>query len=231
MLVFSRDVNMHKFHLEQFYQLVYKHGLVLSDSEEKFQIRKVKIDYLGLHIEKGHVELQPHVLTHLLKFPDIIVDVKTLQRFLGCLNYIRNFYAKQSEDTKILLNRLKKKVVSWIDEMTAVVISIKSKLNDLPKLKLPDTNLPFILETDASDHTWAAVLLQKHGRKELVCAYSSGSFDDTEKKYPSSHKEILEVKRGIKRFHLFLKSVKIYCQNRSKAYETDVGKQNIVRTR
>jgi len=94
LLVFSRDVNMHNVHLEQFYQLVYNHGLVLSDIEENFQIGKVKIDYLGLHIEKGHVELQPHVLTHLLKFPDIITDVKTLQRFLGCMNYIRNFYAK-----------------------------------------------------------------------------------------------------------------------------------------
>ena len=52
-------------------------------------------------------------------------------------------------------------------------------------MKLPDTNLPFILEIDASDHTWDAVLLQKHGRKELVCAYSSGTFDDTERKYPS----------------------------------------------
>ena len=92
--------------------------------------------------------------------------------------------------------------------MTQAVRSIKSKISDLPKLKLPDTNLPFILETDASDHTWAAVLLQKHGRKELVCAYSSGTFDDTEKKYPSSHKETLVVKRGIKRFRLFLKSVR-----------------------
>lgn len=156
---------MHKVHLEQFYQLVYKHGLVLSDTKEKFQIGKVKIDYLGLHIEKGHVELQPHVLTHLLKFADVITDVKTLQRFLGCLNYIRKFYAKQSKDTNILQNRLKMKIASWTDEMTTTVISIKSKINDLPKLKLPDTNLPFILEIDASYHTWAAVLLQKHGRK------------------------------------------------------------------
>ena len=94
LLVFSRDVNSHKMHLEKFYELVYKHGLVLSDSEEKFQIGKVRIDYLGLHIEQGHVNLQPHVLTHLLKFPDVIPDIKTLQRFLGCLNYIRQFYEK-----------------------------------------------------------------------------------------------------------------------------------------
>ena len=117
-----------------------------------------------------------------LNFPDVIPDVRTLQRFLGCLNYIRKFYENQAEDTKVLQRRLKKQASGWTEEKTIAVRNIKSKINELPKLKLPDTNLPFILEIDASDHTWAAVLLQKHGRKELVCAYSFGTFDDTEKK-------------------------------------------------
>lgn len=208
LLVFSKDVNTHKKHLENFYEMVYKHGLVLSHTEEKFQIGKVRIDYLGLHIERGNIELQPHVLLHLLKLPDTLLDKKMLQRFLGCLNYIRQFYEKQSEDTNILEKRLKKEKIGWSDEMTTAVRNIKSKIRELPRLRLPVTNLPFILETDASDHTWAAALLQKHGKKELVCAYASGSFNITEVKYPSSHKEILAVKRGIQRFRLFLKSVR-----------------------
>lgn len=93
---------------------------------------------------------------------------------------------------------MKKQAAGWTEEMTNAVRSIKSKITYSPKLKLPKSNLQFILETDASDHTWAAVLLQKHGRKELVFAYSSATFDDIERKYPSSHKEILAVKRGIK---------------------------------
>ena len=113
LLVFSRDVNSHKKHLEKFSELVFKHGFVFSDSDEKFQIGKVKIDYLGLHIEQGHVNLQPHVLTHLLKFPDVILDIKTLQRFLGCLNYIRQFYENQADDTKVLQRRLKKQASGW----------------------------------------------------------------------------------------------------------------------
>ena len=92
--------------------------------------------------------------------------------------------------------------------MTIAVKTIKHKIQNLPRLNFPDTNLPFVLETDASDHTWAAVLLQKHVKKELVCGYTSGSFDSAKTKYPSSHKEILAVKKGIKRFRLFLKSSK-----------------------
>jgi len=121
LLVFSKDVNSHKMHLETFSELVYKHGLVLSDSEEKFQIGKVRIDYLGLHIEQGQVNLQPHVLTHFLKFPNVIADVKKLQRFIGCLDYIRQFYEKQADDTKILQKRLKKQATGWTEEMTKML--------------------------------------------------------------------------------------------------------------
>jgi hypothetical protein len=92
--------------------------------------------------------------------------------------------------------------------MTKVVQIIKQKIQDLPKLHLPDVSLPLIIETDASNETWATVLLQKSSaRQEEVCIYASGCFSDTESKYPSSHKEILAVKNGIKKFRLFLKPV------------------------
>jgi hypothetical protein len=35
--------------------------------------------------------------------------------------------------------------------------------------------------------------------------YTSGCFNNTEVKYPSSHKEILAVKSGIKKYRMFLK--------------------------
>jgi len=73
-------------------------------------------------------------------------------------------------------------------------------------LALPHSDLPFILETDALYYCWATILLQKHGKKEEVCAYASGTFLEAEKNYPSSQ-EILAVKKDIKKFRLFLKSV------------------------
>jgi hypothetical protein len=46
-------------------------------------------------------------------------------------------------------------------------------------------SMKLILETDASDETWAAVLLQKNGPKlEEVCMYTSGCFSDTETNIP-----------------------------------------------
>ena len=64
LLVFSKDVNTHKMHLENFYEMVYKHGLVMSDSKENLQIGKVRIDYLGLIIYLFLNSFFPEILTN-----------------------------------------------------------------------------------------------------------------------------------------------------------------------
>jgi hypothetical protein len=43
--------------------------------------------------------------------------------------------------------------------MTQAVQIIKKKIQNLPKLYLPDMALQLVLETDASNDTWAAFLL------------------------------------------------------------------------
>ena len=73
-----------------FYELVFKHGLVLS--ERKMEIGKTEMEFLGFKIQKGQVVLQKHVLSVFNQFLDQILDKTQLQRFLGSLNYIRPFY-------------------------------------------------------------------------------------------------------------------------------------------
>ena len=205
LLVCSSDANQHVHHLETIYALLYKHGLVLSKS--KLCWMQTKIEYLGLILSQGKIELQDHILKKLTEFPDEILDTKQLQRFLGCLNYIRQFYDNQAKDVRILQHRLSKNI-PWSYKMTQAIQIIKQKILHLPSLYLPDMTMKLVLETDASTDTWAAVLLQKNGSKlEEVCMYTSGCFSETEEKYPSSHKEILAVKKGIKKYRMFLKPV------------------------
>lgn len=52
------------------------------------------------------------------------------------------------------------------------------------------------------------ILIEKHGDKEETCGYASGAFKKTEINYPSSHKEILVVKKIVNHFKLYLKPVK-----------------------
>jgi hypothetical protein len=106
LLVCYVDSKAHVQHLKIVYDLLFKHGLVLSKS--KLCWAQTKIEYLGLILSKGEVELQDHVLKKLSELPDEIPDQKQLQRFLGCMNYIRQFYENQTKDVRILQKRLNK---------------------------------------------------------------------------------------------------------------------------
>ena len=54
-----------------------------------------------------------------------------LQRFLGSLNYIRNFYLEQAKDTSILYQRLKKNLAQWNKKMIEEVKCINPKIHML----------------------------------------------------------------------------------------------------
>ena len=65
-----------------------------------------------------------------------------------------------------------------------------------------------VIETHASNKAWGGILIEKHGDQEEICGYASGAFKNAEINYPSSHKEILAVKKNVNHFKLYLKPVK-----------------------
>ncbi|KAH9671253.1 hypothetical protein KPL70_017291 [Citrus sinensis] len=70
-------------------------------------------------------------------------------------------------------------------------------------LHFPDQQLSK-KQTDASDESWGAILLEEINGKEHFIAYASGQFSDTQMHYHSVFKEILAVKNGIKKFEYHL---------------------------
>ena len=72
-----------------------------------------------------------------------------------------------------------------------------------PPLRIPTTGQR-ILQTDASDDFWSAILLKKPGDSESYYAHASGQFKDSEKNYHVIYKKILAVKYGIKKFEFHL---------------------------
>ena len=118
-LVCSKNLQEHLKHLHMFYELVFKHGLVLL--ENKMEIGKTEMEFIGFKIQRGQVVLQKHVLSVFSHFPDQILDKTQLQRFLGSLNYIRPFYRGQATDIQLLQQRLKKNHMKWSSEMTLAV--------------------------------------------------------------------------------------------------------------
>lgn len=134
-LICSKNLQEHLKHLQEFYKLIFQHGLVFSKS--KMKNRKTEIEFLGFMINKDQVILQDHVLKVYSHFPKHILEKVQHQIFFGSLNYIRAIYRGQAKDIHILQQRLKKNPPSWSPEMTKAIQRIKEKVHHIPTLSLP----------------------------------------------------------------------------------------------
>ncbi|XP_042484818.1 uncharacterized protein LOC122065091 [Macadamia integrifolia] len=115
------------------------------------------------------------------------------------------FLPQQIIHISLLHQLLRKKSPSWSSAHTLAVQALKKLSANLPTLHIPCTG-KIILQIDASDTHWGAVLLEEQtpNTKRTVYGYKSGSFKPSEAHYHSTFKEILAVKRGIEKiqFHL-----------------------------
>ncbi|KAK9011416.1 hypothetical protein V6N11_044267 [Hibiscus sabdariffa] len=98
---------------------------------------------------------------------------------------------------------LRKDPPSWSSSQSKAVKVLKTKLQQIPPLQIPSDGKR-ILQTDASDKYWGAILFEEKDGIRRVCGYKSGRFSDAETHYHSTFKEILAVKKGISKFEFHL---------------------------
>ena len=151
------------------------------------------------------VQPGPHLVEQLESFPDTNLTLKQIQQFLGIINYVRDFIPRCANHTSQLSKLLKKQVAyNWGPDQTAAVKALKEISKNPPPLKIPEKDSSLILQTDASDFHWGALLIEQDGRKKYYCGHASGSFSSAKQNYHTIHKEILAVKRGIQKFEFHL---------------------------
>jgi hypothetical protein len=202
-LVFSSTFEQHCKHLHKFLHACQQAGLVLS--KKKMELFQTEIKFLGHIISRGQISLQYHAVEFAEKFPDKILDKTQLQRFLGSLNYVSHFYKNCASDRRLLNQRLKKEAGPWTDAHTEAVRKIKAKVKQLPILHVANDNYDKIVESDASNLGWGAVLKQKNPQgKEEVIQFASGLWNSAEQNYSVLDKEIKAALNSIYKFELYL---------------------------
>ena len=72
------------------------------------EICKEKINFLDHEVGEGKNYLQDHIVKKILQFPDVMNDKKTLQQFLGIVNYARNYIKNLAKLAGPLYAKLKK---------------------------------------------------------------------------------------------------------------------------
>ena len=123
-LVYSKFIDEHRKHLYSFLDIIKRNGLVVS--AKKIKLFQTKVHFNGYDISEGQIRPIDKAIQFADKFPDAITDKTQLQRFLGSLNYIAEFYKDLREQCKPLFDRLQNNPPLWSDIHTSFVKQIKS---------------------------------------------------------------------------------------------------------
>ena len=123
-----------------------RYGLVVS--AKKIKLFQTKVRFLGYDISEGQIRPIDRAIQFADKFPDVIIDKIQLQRFLGSLNYVADFYKDMRKQCKLLFDRLKSNPPHWSDVHTSIVKQIKSHVKTLPCLGIPTISAFKIVETE-----------------------------------------------------------------------------------
>ena len=164
-LLFSGTQDDHRHLLNQFFDIIQSHGIMLS--AKKSTITTNNIEFLGMTIKDGHYQPGKHIAQELIHFPDQHLSKRQLQQFLGIINYIRDFIPHVDHQTRQLSALLKKNPPSWNNNHTLAVTMLKQIAQNPPPLKLI-TDGRRILQIDASDESWGASSLKKQMAKNTL---------------------------------------------------------------
>ena len=167
---FSNSIEEHFKHLKIFQKIVRENGLVISAT--KIKLFRTNIRFLGFDIYRGQIKPIQRAIDFADKFPDEIKDKTQLQRFLGSLNYVAEFYPNLRILIKPLFQRLKKNPIPWSDVHTQIVKQVKSQVKELPCLGILHPEAFPIIETDASNIGYGGILKQDFQNKISIVRFT-----------------------------------------------------------
>ena len=168
------------------------HGLRLKP--KKCDLFKDSVTFLGHVVSRRGVSCDMTKCEKIKNWP-VPVTIGDVRSFLGLVGYYRKFIDNYSNVAKPLLNLTRKDVIfKWTDECQRSFEIMRDILCSDPVLAYPDFDLPFILDTDASNFAIGAVLSQVHedGKEHVVC-YASKVLSDSQRNYCTTKRELLAV--------------------------------------
>lgn len=178
-------------------------GLTVSATKSKFCMQRLKfvghiIDVEGIKPDKS--KIQP-----IYDYPSP-ASVKDVKRLLGMVGWYRRFIPNFSSLTSPISELLKKGRLAfrWTSEAQVAFEQVKLALTSEPVLATPKYELPFYVQTDASDIGMGAVLFQVEENKERVIAYHSAKLIPAQRKYHVTERECLAVLSAIEKFRPYI---------------------------
>jgi hypothetical protein len=189
---------------------------------------QTKVRFLGYNIHQSNISPIDRGIQFADKFLDEILEKTQLQRLLGFLNYVADFYQNLIKQCKPLFDRLRNNPPPWTSDRTSIVKDIKKYVKTLPCLGIPIVNSFKIIETNAFEIGYGGILKQRtssNSHKQIVC-FHSGICNLAQTNYNTIKNEILSIVLCISKFQDNLLNqkflVKVECKSAKHVFEKDV---------
>lgn len=178
-------------------------GLKLQ--KEKCVFFKNSVTYLGYVIDKTGLKTCPSKIEAIVKAPTP-TNTTEVKRFIGVVNYYRNFVPNTSSILAPLNDLLKKGAkFEWRESQQHAFDKMKCELSSERVLAHFDPRAQLILSVDAGPNGLGAVLAQRSlDGVERPLSFASRSLSVSEKNYSQIQKEATAIVFGVKRFHMYL---------------------------
>ena len=196
-LVYSNTWNDHLQHLKKVFNLLLEDQLFLKLS--KCELGANQVEYLGHIITSQGVSMDARKVSCMLEW-SIPQNVKDLRGFLGLTGYYRRFIKGYGMIAKPLTDLLKKNNFQWTDIAQTAFEQLKKVMVTAPVLALPNFNLPFVVESDASSEGIGAVLSQE-GKP---IAYFSKGLGPKHQALSVYEREMLAILAAVKKWNAYL---------------------------
>jgi reverse transcriptase-like protein len=190
------DEAMHRQRVEHILQKIKDHDLFLK--AKKCSFHKKQVEYLGVIIGQGKVEMDPVKVEGIAKWP-IPTTVKEVRSFLGFCNFYRSFIANFSAVAHPLNDLTKKqRQWSWTNKEQASFDTLKDLCSSYPILWSPDWMKPFYMDTDALDFALSTVINQVFDDGKHPIAFHLCTLLPAEQNYDVHDKEMAAIVYGFK---------------------------------
>ena len=200
-LVLGRTFQGHLDNLAEVFQRFRQYGIKLK--ARKCDLFQQEVEYLGRTVGRDGMKVSKSFVDTMEKWslPECTKDV---ERFCGFANYHRSFIKDFAKISAPLYGLTGKNKFHWESEHQEAFEKLKSALCSAPVLTIPTQDGRFILDTDASDFSIGAELLQVIDGKEHCISYCSFSLTPEQKRYCTTRKELLAVVRFTRHFRHYL---------------------------